>query len=277
MSKLSIGKAWEEASAFLVREIRLVTPVALALFAVPAALMGWINPGGQPATAPGGLGWPLTLIALIVTMIGQMSIAALAIGWSGSIGGVMALAARRVWGLLGTVLLVFVPLTILTIIAVAVLIGSAGITDPGEMTPQALAATPGIGIILIVLVLLFLFIGVRLFPISAIAITETANPLKLLSRSWRLTRGHFLRLLAVLLLVVIAAMAASIAVTTVVGSLMALVAGEPKPFSLSALITALADGIIASAISAISAAMVGRIYVQLSAGQASVPEVSAEG
>ena len=277
MSKLSIGKAWDETSAFVVREIRLVAPVALALFAVPAALIGWINPGGQPATAPGGLGWPLMLIALIITMIGQMTIAALAIGWSGSIGSAIGLAARRVWGLLGTVLLVFVPLGIIAAIALAVLIGSAGLTDSSEFTAQTLEATPGIGLFLLVLLVLFVVIGVRLFPISAVAISETSSPVTLLKRSWRLTRGHFGRLLVVLLLILIAATVASAAVTAVVGSLMTLVAGEARPFSVSALVTGLADGVIASAITALSAALVGRIYVQLSAGQPSVPEVSREG
>jgi hypothetical protein len=277
MSKLSIGKAWDETSAFVVREIRLVAPVALALFAVPAALIGWINPGGQPATAPGGLGWPLMLIALIITMIGQMTIAALAIGWSGSIGSAIGLAARRVWGLLGTVLLVFVPLGIIAAIALAVLIGSAGLTDSSEFTAQTLEATPGIGLFLLVLLVLFVVIGVRLFPISAVAISETSSPVTLLKQSWRLTRGHFGRLLVVLLLILIAATVASAAVTAVVGSLMTLVAGEARPFSVSALVTGLADGVIASAITALSAALVGRIYVQLSAGQPSVPEVSREG
>jgi hypothetical protein len=277
MSKLSIGKAWDETSAFVVREIRLVAPVALALFAVPAALIGWINPGGQPATAPGGLGWPLMLIALIITMIGQMTIAALAIGWSGSIGSAIGLAARRVWGLLGTVLLVFVPLGIIAAIALAVLIGSAGLTDSSEFTAQTLEATPGIGLFLLVLLVLFVVIGVRLFPISAVAISETSSPVTLLKQSWRLTRGHFGRLLVVLLLILIAATVASAAVTAVVGSLMTLVSGEARPFSVSALVTGLADGVIASAITALSAALVGRIYVQLSAGQPSVPEVSREG
>jgi len=244
---------------------------------VPAALIGWINPGGQPATAPGGLGWPLMLIALIITMIGQMTIAALAIGWSGSIGSAIRLAARRVWGLLGTVLLVFVPLGIIAAIALAVLIGSAGLTDSSEFTAQTLEATPGIGLFLLVLLVLFVVIGVRLFPISAVAISETSSPVTLLKRSWRLTRGHFGRLLVVLLLILIAATVASAAVTAVVGSLMTLVAGEARPFSVSALVTGLADGVIASAITALSAALVGRIYIQLSAGQASVPEVSREG
>lgn len=277
MSTLSIGKAWDEASGFLVREIRLVTPVALALFAVPAALMGWINPEGQPGTAPAGLGWPLTLIALIVTMIGQMTVAALAIGWSGSIGSAMSLASRRVWGLLASVLLIFLPLTIVAFMILALLIGSAGMADPAQVTPEALARTPGIGLLLLLLLVLFVVIGVRLFPVSAVAISETSSPLKLLSRSWRLTSGHFGRILVVLLLVLFASIVASAAITTVVGSLMALAAGELRPFSLSALITALADGIVAAAISAISASLVGRMYVQLNVGQPSVPDVSREG
>jgi hypothetical protein len=277
MSRLSIGKAWEETSAFLAREARLVTPVALALFAVPATLMGWANPSGQPGAGPAGMGWPLTLVALLVTMIGQMTVAALAIGWTGSLGSAISLAARRVWGLLASVLLIFLPVTILAILVLAMLVGASGLTDASQLTPETLAATPGVALFMMLLLVTFLVIGVRLFPISAVAISEMSSPFPLLRRAWRLTKGSFWRLLAVLLLVLIAAMVASAAVTTVVGSLMTLAAGEMKPFSLSALITALADGIIASAITAVSASLVGRIYVQLSAGQPTVPDVARDG
>ena len=276
MSALSIGKAWDEASAFLVREARLVVPVALAMFAVPAILMGWANPEGQPATAPGGLGWPLTVIALLITMVGQMTVAALAIGWSGSVGSALHLASRRVWGMLASVVLVFLPVTTIAFIVLAALIGSAGLTDASQITPESLAKVPGVGLFILFLVVLFVAIGVRLFPVSAVAISETSHPIALLKRSWRLTKGHSGRILVVLLLILAAAMISSAAVTTVVGSLMALTVGELRPFSLSALITALADGVVAAAITAISSSLVGRIYVQLTAGQPSVPDVPRE-
>jgi len=79
-----------------------------------------------------------------------------------------------------------------------------------------------------------------------------------------------------LLLILIASFVASVAVTAVIGSLMTLAAGEPQPYNLSALIVSLADGIVGAGISAVSAALVGRIYVQLSSAAPTVPDVKRE-
>jgi hypothetical protein len=273
MAALSISKAWDEASSFIRREGRLLIPVALAMFAVPATLFGWYNPSGDPNQATGGLGWPLTLAILIVAIAGQMAIAGMAIGWSGSVGGALAQALRRVWGVLATLLMVFIPLTVVLVLALALIVGSAGITNPAQVTPQTLAAVPGMSMALLAMTLIFLFLATRLFVITPVGMVETTNPVRIFARSWRMTSGHFLRLVGTLLLILVASLIASIAVAAVIGSAMTLAMGEPQPYDLSALIVALADGIVSAAISTVSAALVGRIYVQLSAGQPSVPEV----
>lgn len=274
MANLSISKAWEEASTFLRREARLVMPVALAAFMVPATLFGWYNPSGNPNLATGGLGWPLTLVILILAMSGQMTIAGLAIGWSGSVGSALGHALRRVWGLLATIFLLFAPLTTILVLVIAALVGSTGATDPAQITPETLAAIPGVSFVILLAMLLFLFLAVRLFTLSPVAMVETAHPIRLLRRSWQLSRGHFLRLLGTLLLILLASSVASVAVASVIGSAMTLIAGEPQPYNVSALIVALCDGVVSAAISAVSASLVGRIYVQLSAGGAGVPDVS---
>jgi len=277
MARLSISKAWEEAAAFLAREARLVAPVALAAFMVPATLFGWYNPSGDPSLAGGGLGWPLTMIVLILAIMGQMVIAGLAVGWSGSVGAALAHAFKRVWGVLGTVFLIFVPLTIVLALLLGLVVGGAGITDATQVTPEALAAVPGFAPLLLAMMLVFLFAAVRLFPMAVVGMLEMANPLRIIARCWHLTRGHFFRLLGTLLLILIASIVASIAVAAVVGSLVTIVSGAPEPFSVSALLVALVDVLAGALISAISAVLVGRIYAQLSAPVATVPEVSREG
>lgn len=277
MANLSISKAWAETSAFLGRETRLLTPVALATFAVPAALFGWYNPSGDPNLASGGLGWPLTGVILILSLLGQMVIVGLSIGWSGSVGAAFGHAFKRLWGVLGAAFLVFVPLTIILVLVIAMLVGAAGLTDPSQVTPEALARVPAVSFAILIGTLIFLVAAVRMLPMSAVAMAETANPVRLLSRSWDLTRGHFLRLFGTMALILIASAVASMAVMAVAGSIMTLVAGKAEPYSLTALVIGLADGAISAAISCISAVLVGRIYAQLSAGEASVPEVSRKG
>ena len=274
MARLSISTAWDETSAFLRRESRLVMPVALAFFAVPATLFGWHNPSGDPSQAAGG--WPLTLLLLILALMGQMAIAAMAIGWRGSVGAALIQALGRVWGVVATLLIIFIPLAVALALVLAVMLGNAGLTDPTQVTAEALAGVPGLALFLFAMTLIFLFVAARLFPISAVGMMETANPFRILSRSWQLTSGHFWRLVGTLLLILIVSLVASIAVTSVIGSLISLAAGEPQPYNVSALIVSLADGAVGAVISAASAALVGRIYAQLSAGQVSVPEVKRE-
>lgn len=265
--KLSIGKAWEEASAFLGKEARLVAPVALATFALPSVLADWAYPGGSPG---GGAMW-LLLLVLMAVLVGQMTIVLLATGWRASIGEAMTKAARRLPVLIGALLIAFVPVMLVALIGFGASLASAGITDPAALTPETIARLPNIVWLLLFLTLFFIVAGVRLFPIAAIAASEPVGPVKLLRRSWTLTKGSFWRLLVLVLLLGIVAVVLDSAVTMVVGSVAALAAGEPRAFNLSALLVALASGLVGAIVSTVSAAMVGRVYVQL-AVEPSVPK-----
>ena len=262
MSTLSIGQAWDETSQFLRKEARLVVPVALAAFAVPTTLAGWANPGGAPS---GGSGMLLALVVLVIVLIGQMTIVALSVGSRESVGTLIGRAAGRVWSPLAAAILILLPVTTVLVLVLAALLGANGMTDPARMTPEALARTPQVAVAVLLMLLVVLIVGVRLFPMTAVAIEEGAGPVALLKRCFALTRGHFLRLMGVLALILIAALVLSGATTTVVGALATLLAGEARPFSLSALLIALADGLASAAVTAVGAALVGRIYVQLNA------------
>lgn len=259
---LSMGKAWEEAAAFLAREGRLVAPVALALFALPSALLNWAYPAGS-VTAAGGANSLALLLVLLVMMAGQMTIVILATGWHGSIGEALGKAARRVPTLLLAAVVIFGPLLIIFSIALAAALMAAGISDPATVTPETLAKVPGVAWLILLMMVVLLVLGVRMFPMSAVAATEQVGPIAVLKRSWRLTRGQFWRLLALLLLLVVAALVLSYAVSVVVGSAATLALGEPRPFNVPALIIALAGGFVSALISSVSAAMVARIYAQL--------------
>ncbi len=267
--KLSIGKAWEETSAFLGREARLVAPVALALFALPAVLADWAYPGG---TAGSGASW-LLLVVLVAVLIGQMTVVLLVNGWRGSIGEAIGKAARRLPVLLAALAIVFLPVVLIATIALGATLVGAGITDPAAVTPATLARVPGVAWIVIVLALIFIFLGVRMFPAAATAASEGAGPIALIKRCWRLTRGTFWRLLVLVLLLGLAGLILDWAVTAVVGSIAALATGEPKAFNTSALLIALATGLVGAIVSTVSAAMAGRVYAQL-AGAEPTPTVT---
>lgn len=264
---LSVGKAWDETKDFLAREGRLVVPVALATFALPSVLAGWAYPDGNPGSR-GGSGLLLMLAVLVAVIIGQMTIALLATGWSGRLGDAMSKVARRLPILLLALLIVFLPISIAAIVLLGSVLTGAGLTDPTMMTAEALAKVPRIGWIMLVLMLVFIFASVRLFPISAVAATESVGPVQLLKRSWALTKGQFGRLLVLMLLLLLVAVILDLAVSLTIGSVAALALGEARAFNLSALVVALASGLVGAAVSSVSASMVGRVYVQLAGNKA---------
>lgn len=262
MMKLSIGRAWDETSQFMAKEARLVAPVALAAFLVPATLIDWAFPG--TGTGSGTVLLPMLLV-LVLGFLGQMTIVALATQWRGSIGEAIGLAARQLPTLLAALIIVFLPIAIVSVFALAGLLGAAGLTDPSQLTPEAIAKIPSVGLLLVATLIVIMVVAARLLILPAVAINERLGPIALLKRCWRLTKGNFWRLLAVTLLVALAAAILGGAVEAVVGTGASLALGRPAPFNLSALLIGLASGLIGALISATSAALVGRIYAQLAA------------
>ena len=68
----------------------------------------------------------------------------------------------------------------------------------------------------------------------------------------------------------------ALTVGAVVGALVTVLAGPPEPWTLSLLIIALAAGLVQAGFVLVYLGMLARIYTQLSAGEASVPDVKRE-
>lgn len=257
ISNISIGLAYTEAAAFLRREKRLLAPLVLALLVVPVTVSQLVQPLDPLAKADGMQPWMLiAFAALLVQLAGQMAVSRLAMGWSGSLGGAISLALRRLPAAIGGLLLFFVGLGLLLIPMIMVLmLGGAG----------------GAGAKLInSLTLLALFVAVpRVLLVPTIAMTEPLGPLALVKRSWVASRGQFWRLLGFFLLFLIASVILAVAVSAVVGTLAALAFGAPEPLSVSRLLLALAGGLVQASAATLYAAMAGRILVQAVPGSTS--------
>ena len=109
--------------------------------------------------------------------------------------------------------------------------------------------------------------------VMPVATAETSNPIEILRRSWAMTKGHYWRLLAFLIMILILA-AVLLLTAEMFGGILARVAfGDVKPLSLGALIVALITGAAQAVFTILSSLMLARIYVQLSGrGIASVPK-----
>lgn len=268
MGDVSIGKAWEETSSFLGRESKLVIPVALATLTVPAAIQGWVNPAlpGQSGAFP-----LLGLVALLVTVAGQMAIARLAIGWSGSVGEAIGLAFRRLPTLIASALIVYLPMVLVLVVVLGTSVGSEDLARLETMTPEEMVKLPGVIWSVLLFALAVLVLAARFLPSLGIAASEAGGPVRLIKRSWAMTRGNFWRLLGLILLLGIASLIFSSAVQAVAGAVIALVVGPVQPLGLSALLLGLANGLVGAVVGSVYATMVGRIYAQL-AVETSVPD-----
>jgi hypothetical protein len=125
--------------------------------------------------------------------------------------------------------------------------------------------------------LLLFFVAVRLLPLVAVVACETVGPIAALKRCFDLTSGHFWRLLGFIVMLMIGFLIVAMVVGMVVGGLVSVVFGQPEPWSIGLLLIALAGGLVQAGFVMVYTGMLARIYAQLSAGHASVPEVKREG
>lgn len=272
MRSLSIGKAWDEAKAALQANRKLIVPVALGMVLLPAVIASMVEPQVPATQQPPPGAWMLVVLAMIIVMIvGELAIVLLVNGWKGSVGDAIGRAARRVPILILAALAFIIPITFL--VSIVLMIGGAG-AGGGEVDWTSFS---GIGwLLLLICLIVLLFVSIRLLPLLAVVASETLGPIGSLKRSYALTEGNFWRLFGFLMLLAIAFLVVALTVGAVIGALVTLVFGPPEPWSISALLIALAGGLVQAGFVMVYTAMLARIYTQLSAGQPSVPEVKRE-
>lgn len=276
MSNLSISRAWEETRHVLAHDGRLLGTVALALFALPAAIMGAVIPGGLGAAMFAALQGKslsaavLLVVLLLVMLVGQLSITRLTIGPSVSVGGSIAHAVRRLPVYVGVGLIVGIAL-MAALMVIAIVVGVAA--GPGASEEQ-LASSPGMLLAVMAMVAVYLFLLARIISMAAaVTSSERHGVFGVLRRSWSLTSGSFWRLFGFLLVFFIGAGVLLVAIGSVVGVVVQLMLGTLEPMAASTLVLALVDGAVSGAVSLLLVVMLARIYVQLAGpqAQASVP------
>lgn len=273
MGSLSIGKAWDEAKAALGANRRLVVPVALGLVLLPAVIVSMVEPRVIPGEQPPPGAWMLVVLGMVIVMlVGELAIVLLINGWRGSVGEAIGKAARRMPTFILAALCLLVPIILLFSVMLAVVgvgTGASGQIDWANFSPMG-------WLVLLACTLVLLYFSVRLLTLLAVVACEELGPIAALKRSFALTSGHFWRLLGFLLLLMLAFLIVAATVGAVVGGLVTLFLGQPDPWSLSLLLIALAGGLVQAGFVMVYTAMLARIYAQLSAPVAGVPEVSRE-
>ncbi|HEV2818077.1 MAG TPA: glycerophosphoryl diester phosphodiesterase membrane domain-containing protein [Allosphingosinicella sp.] len=269
MAKLSITAAWEQTAVFVKREGRLLFPLGFMLMALPIALLRLLTPIATPGTLPAPGPWLLLLpLALVGLLLGNLAVIDLALSPGKSVRDSLRDGLRRLPRALAAALLVgfaYLAALILLSIIVALLVpgGIEAAARPGGATnPAAVRAN----FLLVVLLLpVSLFIGVRMLVLLPVAAAEKVGPIGMIRRSWSLTGGHFWKLLAFVLLLEILLWVLALAVVSVGGILIILLAGEIRPGSFGAFLMILLLAALITAIAPVVATLIARIYVQLAA------------
>jgi hypothetical protein len=274
MSSLSIGRAWDEAKAALQANRKLIVPIALGLILLPAVIVSMVEPRVPPGEQPPAGPWMLVALAMVIVMIvGQLAIVLMINGWRGSVGEAIGKATRRSPIFILAALVFLVPI----ILIFSVLLGVAGVgtSSTGDVDLANFGTTGWLLLCLFLLALIYF--SIRLLPLLAVVAAEPVGTISALKRSFALTSGHFWRLFAFLLMLMLGFAIVALAVGAVIGTIVNLLLGVPEAWSLALLLIALAGGLVQAAFVMVYVGMLARIYAQLSATpHGSVPDVSRE-
>jgi len=250
VTRFSLGRAWTETRAILARDGRLLWPLGLAFMAFPGLVAGQFVPA-SPADAEKASGGALLILfaSLLLAFIGQLSIQWLALRPGERVADAIGRAARAMPRLFAALMLVVLPLAFL--VAPFLTVATKGGTAAG-----------GAVLAIVFIMIVALFVLVRLLLSSPVSVAERLGPLAMLKRSWQLTRGNTLRLYGFLLLFLAVLVIVSGAVTAVLGSIIILVAGQPEPWSVSAVLVGLVGQLAQLAVAVPFFVMLARLYAQ---------------
>lgn len=268
MADLSVGAAWNETVSFLRRDGRLVLPIAFLFVALPPAMLQLLGGPSQMATPRGtpepGIWLLLLPVSMILSMIGTIAIAHLAMRPGASVGEALGVGGRRFLPLLGATLLIVIVVGLVTVPILLLAGGAAAL----QGNPQG--ASGAATLLLLLFLLIAIAVWVRLLLMTPVAAAEPVGPVGIIRRSWNLTAGHFWQLLGFVLLCIVAALVLTLAITAVVGIPIVVLAGQPELGSASYFLMMLLTAVVQSGLVAIFATLLARIYLQLAGPRAEV-------
>jgi len=257
MSSLSLSMIWEETVAFLRRESGLLVPVALATLAPAQMLLSYATAAIAVTTPQPGSASPQALLmlpALLLVVYGNLTISLIALTPRISVREALLGAARRLPVTVAASLLVavvFLGIVIVITVVAAILLGAASMSASPALSAFATIVTA-------VVVARFLL----LLPMLAV---ENIRPLAAVRRAWALSRRHFLRFAAIILLSMMLASLLALVNMIVLGSLSRIVGRAVGATELAALAQLIFGAGLAALLSAAVAVFIAFTYRRVSA------------
>jgi hypothetical protein len=267
MKRLSITTIWDETTGYLSREGALVAPIALATIGLSDAAASLIT-GTLPIVKPAdtsALPVISLLAVMILSLIGQMAILALALSPGTSVAEAMRKGLSRLPKLI-LVTLVLVWIVVLLAMPLVLMLGASGI-DLGVKAPK-LPLTVTLYSFCLIGVLAWL--SARLLPVNALIVDRNPRLGETLRTAFAMTRGHTPILLGLMGLYLLVWLIVSGAVGFVLGSVFTLVGKMLGMASVGKVLAALAGGVVAAAMGAVSAVFIAKLYQHLSAEKSGI-------
>jgi hypothetical protein len=257
-----MNQAWDDAMAFIRRESSLLVPLALATLLV-GDVVGALARPANPATAPSALANLAMLAAAIWSIVGQLSITALVLKPGSSVGDAIGLGVRRLGKVLLVALMLGVALTIALLPVVVALISSGF----SPSVPESVRNVPTwAGFYIGILTVLVMWVAARLILVNPLLVDKNPGPLAAIKAGFGLTRGIVAQIIVVLVIYLIVLVILLNAVRFVAGSLFALIGAAADSAFLGLVLTALASGLVATALSTVAAVFIAMLYRRVSIG-----------
>lgn len=265
-----MGTVWERTTEFCGSALATIIPIAVLLIFLPQTVQGNLSPLINQGDAAAMLALRLISFAMsIVMLLGQVSIVALAIEPQMSATRSIAFAARRMPAVVAAIFMLMIAITLLSIPAFALML-AAGIdpTQPGALSSKTtvplLSVSPAIAWSLIVYLIVAIVIGfwlsARMILTYPVAVAERRG-WRVLPRSFALTRGLALRIIGAVVLYAIVSTVATLAVRTVFGAVLAIIAGGVDPLSIGGVVMAVAVAAVATTFTVLGSAFTAKLYV----------------
>jgi len=255
MAALSISKAWDEARSIMSLNSGLFVAVALALIVLPQIVAGVV---ATPTSDGGTAASVLMAAAAVLGLVALLAFIRLSLGRSVSVVEAIAHGFRRFPMLLLIIITLILAYAVL-LIPIAIAASALGVAPPRA----GVQPTGGVMALLLIILLVLAALWPKFSVVAPVASEERGGPVRALRRSWDMTKGHYARLLGLMLLVALLGIVLLLPASVVGGLLGKLVSRDLEPLSLGAFIAALVGGAAQAVFSVVVTVLLARVYVQL--------------
>lgn len=272
-----MSDVWDRASDVIARRRGDLASIALLFIWLPGLLRTvagiavrgtGIGTATGPVAASAADGGALFLdvvglAAILLGLVGQLALVALASDPGIDRAAALRVARRRFWPYVGIMALVVVGFVVLIVPLMIALAGAyPGLAAMQAGVPPQIAPGTGLFVLLysVALMIVIFWVEARLLILLTPVVVNERLGIGTFRRAWALTRGLTWRIIGVLLLFGVVALVAFLAVQGVVGVTLRLLLGASQA-GLALFLTAAAVSLVSCVVSVVAAAFTAQLFL----------------